>query len=252
MSLAKRVIPCLDVEAGRVVKGVNFTGLRDAGDPAELAARYNDDSADEIVFLDITASSDGRPILLDAVRRTADSVFIPLTVGGGIRNLADIDALLRSGADKVSLNTAALHDPALITAAADRFGEQCMVVAIDAKHTGSGYAVYSHGGRAPARDDAIAWAVEATERGAGELLLTSMDRDGTRAGYDLELTARVVQAVGTPVIASGGAGEPEHMRAVLVESAADAALAASIFHFDSYPVPATKTYLRDHGVEVRT
>ena len=251
MSLTKRVIPCLDVDRGRVVKGINFIKLRDAGDPAELAARYEQDGADEIVVLDITASSEGRPILLDAVRRTADTVFIPLTVGGGIRDLGDIDVLLRCGADKVSLNTAALEQPSLITEAAARFGEQCVVVAIDAKRDGDGYAAYSHGGRRAARTDVAAWAVEATERGAGEILLTSMDRDGTGSGYDIELTTRVGSAVRTPVIASGGAGTPEHLRSALVEGGADAALAASIFHFDAYPVTTTKAYLREHGVEVR-
>ena len=251
MTLAKRVIPCLDVDAGRVVKGVNFVDLRDAGDPAELAARYDADSADELVFLDITASSDARRILLDAVRRTADSVFIPLTVGGGIRSLGDIDVLLRAGADQVSLNTAALRRPQLISEAAQRFGEQCVVVAVDARRAGGGYEVYTHGGRVAAGRDAVDWAREATERGAGEILLTSMDRDGTGAGYDLDLLRDVVAAVPTPVIASGGAGEPEHLRAALDEGGADAALAASIFHFDAFPIPATKQYLREHGVEVR-
>jgi len=251
VTLARRVIPCLDVDAGRVVKGVNFVDLRDAGDPAELAARYDQDGADELVFLDITASSDARSILLDAVRRTADQVFIPVTVGGGIRGLGDIDALLRAGADKVSLNTAALERPGLIGDAAARFGEQCIVVAIDARRDGDGYAVYSHGGRRRADREAVAWAREAVDRGAGELLLTSMDRDGTGAGYDLALVGSVVGAVPTPVIASGGAGEPEHLRQALAEAGADAALAASIFHFAAHPVPATKRYLHEHGVEVR-
>lgn len=251
MTLAKRVIPCLDVDRGRVVKGINFVDLRDAGDPAELAARYDADRADELIFLDITASSDSRDILLDAVRATADSVFIPLTVGGGIRTLADIDVLLRAGADKVSLNTAALASPELVGDAAERFGEQCVVVAIDARRTGDGWMVFSHGGRNDTGRDAVEWAREAAERGAGEILLTSMDRDGTRSGYDLELTAAVAAAVPIPVIASGGAGEPEHLRAVLTEGRADAALAASIFHFDSHPIPATKRYLADAGVEVR-
>ena len=251
MALAKRVIPCLDVDSGHVVKGINFQDLRYAGDPAELAARYDADGADELVFLDISASSEQRSILLDAVRRAADSVYIPLTIGGGIRTLQDIESLLRSGADKVSLNTAALERPALITEAAQRFGEQCVVVAIDAKRNGAGHAVYSHGGRTGTGRDAVAWAREAAERGAGEVLLTSMDRDGTSTGYDLELTRVVVAAVPTPVIASGGAGRPEHLREVLCESGADAALAASIFHYDAFPVPAVKTYLHDHGVEVR-
>ena len=251
MTLARRVIPCLDVDAGRVVKGTQFVDLRDAGDPAELAARYNQDTADELVFLDITASHETRPILLDAVRRTADSVFIPLTVGGGIRSLDDMEALLRAGADKVSLNTSALQDPELITQGAERFGEQCIVVAVDARREGDGWGVYTHGGRHPAGRDAVAWAREATERGAGEILLTSMDRDGTGLGYDIELTRAVAAAVPVPVIASGGAGEPEHLREVLVEGGADAALAASIFHFESHPVPRTKEYLRQHGVPVR-
>jgi cyclase len=252
MALAKRLIPCLDVDSGRVVKGINFVDLRYAGDPAELAARYDADCADELVFLDITASAQRRPILLDAVRRTADSVFIPLTVGGGIRSLADIDSLLRAGADKVSLNTAALERPALITEAAERFGEQCVVVAIDARRDGAHHTVFSHGGRADTGRDAVAWAAEAADRGAGEILLTSMDRDGTGRGYDLELTRAVAVAVPTPVIASGGAGNPEHVREVLSDGAADAALAASIFHYDAYPIPVVKGYLHTHGVAVRT
>jgi imidazole glycerol-phosphate synthase subunit HisF len=251
MTLAKRIIPCLDVIGGRVVKGVAFVDLRDAGDPAELAARYDEDRADELVFLDITASSDGRAILLDAVRRTADRVFIPLTVGGGIRSIADVDVLLRAGADKVSINTAALEAPALIEDAANRFGCQCVVVAIDARRAVSGYEVHSHGGRHATGRTAVEWAREAAERGAGEILLTSMDQDGTKNGYDLALTAAVVAAVDVPVIASGGAGSPEHMRSVLTEAGADAALAASIFHFDAHPVPETKRYLDEHGVDVR-
>ena len=252
MTLARRIIPCLDVDAGRVVKGTQFVDLRDAGDPAELAARYNQDLADELVFLDITASHQTRPILIDAVRRTADSVFIPLTVGGGIRSLDDMEALLRAGADKVSLNTSALQDPALITAGAERFGEQCIVVAVDARREGpQGWRVYTHGGRHPAERDAVEWAREASERGAGEILLTSMDRDGTGDGYDIALTRAVAAAVPVPVIASGGAGEPEHLREVLTDGHADAALAASIFHFDAHPVPRTKEYLRDHGVPIR-
>jgi cyclase len=251
MTLARRVIPCLDVVAGRVMKGVAFVDLRDAGDPAELATRYDQDRADELVFLDITASSDGRAILLDAVRRTADRVFIPLTVGGGIRSIADIDVLLRAGADKVSINTAALEDPSLIERAANRFGCQCVVIAIDARQAGSGHEVYSHGGRRATGRVATEWAREAAERGAGEILLTSMDQDGTGNGYDLDLTASVVAAVDVPVIASGGAGTPEHLRSVLTDGGAAAALAASIFHFDAHPVPATKQYLHDHGVDVR-
>jgi cyclase len=251
MSLAKRIIACLDVDAGRVVKGINFLELRDAGDPAELAARYDADLADELVFLDITASSDDRDILIDVVRRTADNVFIPLTVGGGIRGLDDIDRLLRAGSDKVSLNTAALQRPELIDEAAAHFGEQCIVVAIDARRTERGWAVSSHGGRRDTARDAVEWAREAASRGAGEILLTSMDRDGTRTGYDLALTATVAAAIPVPLIASGGAGEPEHLRAVLTEGGADAALAASIFHFDAHPIPATKRYLQGAGVEVR-
>ena len=251
MTLAKRIIPCLDVDGGRVVKGVNFIDLRDAGDPAELAARYDADRADEIVFLDITASSDGRDILIDAVRRTADTVFIPLTVGGGVRNVDDIDRLLRAGADKVSINSAALQRPGLIEEAARRFGEQCVVVAIDARRAGAGWTVHSHGGRRNTGRDAIGWARQAADRGAGEVLLTSMDRDGTGSGYDLALTRAVAAAVPVPVIASGGAGEPEHLRAVLDEGAADAALAASIFHFDAHPIAETKRYLAAAGVEVR-
>ncbi|HEY8755050.1 MAG TPA: imidazole glycerol phosphate synthase subunit HisF [Candidatus Dormibacteraeota bacterium] len=251
MSLAKRIIACLDVDAGRVVKGINFLELRDAGDPAELAARYDADLADELVFLDITASSDDRDILIDVVRRTADNVFIPLTVGGGIRGLDDIDRLLRAGSDKVSLNTAALQRPELIGEAAAHFGEQCIVVAIDARQGERGWAVSSHGGRRDTGRDAVEWAREAASRGAGEILLTSMDRDGTRSGYDLALTSAVAAAIPIPLIASGGAGEPEHLRAVLTEGGADAALAASIFHFDAHPIPATKRYLQGAGVEVR-
>jgi cyclase len=251
VTLARRVIPCLDVVAGRVMKGVAFEDLRDAGDPAELATRYDQDRADELVFLDITASSDGRAILLDAVQRTADRVFIPLTVGGGIRSIADIDVLLRAGADKVSINTAALDDPALIEAAANRFGCQCVVIAIDAKWAGGGHEVYSHGGRRATGRMAVDWAREVAERGAGEILLTSMDRDGTGSGYDLDLTGAVVEAVDVPVIASGGAGSPEHLRSVFAGAGAAAALAASIFHFDAHPIPDTKRYLHDHGVEVR-
>ncbi len=251
MTLAKRIIPCLDVDHGRVVKGINFVELRDAGDPAELAARYDADRADELVFLDITASSESRDILLDAVRATADAVFIPLTVGGGIRGLGDIDTLLRAGADKVSLNTAALASPDLIGEAAARFGEQCVVVAIDARRGSEGWRVYSHGGRHDIGRDAGEWAHEAVDRGAGEILLTSMDRDGTGAGYDVALTAAISSAVSVPVIASGGAGKPEHLRAVLTEGGADAALAATIFHFDSYPIPATKRYLAEAGIEMR-
>jgi len=251
MPLARRIIPCLDVDAGRVVKGTQFVDLRDAGDPAELAARYDGDGADELVFLDITASHEQRAILLDAVRRTADSVFIPLTVGGGVRTLDDIEQLLRAGADKVSLNTAALDDPALIASGADRFGEQCIVVAIDARREADCFGVYTHGGRRPTGRDAVAWAREAVDRGAGEILLTSMDRDGTGSGYDLELTRTVSRAVAVPVIASGGAGHPDHLREAFTEGEADAALAASIFHFGRFPIPETKRLLAAAGVPVR-
>ena len=251
MTLAKRVIPCLDVTDGRVVKGVNFVDLRDAGDPAELATRYDADGADELVFLDIAASPDGRSILLDAVRRTAESVFIPLTVGGGIRTVDDIDLLLRTGADKVSLNTAALDDPQLITAGAQRFGEQCIVVAIDARRESDGWHVFSHGGRRDAGRDAVDWARQAAGRGAGEILLTSMDRDGTGDGYDIELTRAVADAVAVPVIASGGAGGPGDLAIALTEGGAEAALAASIFHFNAFPVPVTKAALAAAGVPVR-
>jgi cyclase len=251
VTLARRVIPCLDVDHGRVVKGTRFVDLRDAGDPAELAARYDADLADEIVFLDITASHEEREILLDAVRRTADQVFVPLTVGGGVRGLGDVDSLLRAGADKVSLNTAALADPGLISAAAERFGEQCIVVAIDAKRDGEGWGVYVRGGRQPVGRDAVQWACESVERGAGELLLTSMDRDGSQDGYELELTRAVSDSVPVPVIASGGAGHPRHLVDALLEGHADAVLAASIFHFDAYPVPAVKRYLRENGIPVR-
>ncbi|MFN2568301.1 MAG: imidazole glycerol phosphate synthase subunit HisF [Candidatus Dormibacteria bacterium] len=251
MTLARRIIPCLDVDRGRVVKGMRFVDIRDAGDPAELAAHYDSDGADEIVFLDITASHQGRGTLLDAVRRTADQLFIPLTVGGGVRSLDDMDTLLRAGSDKVALNTAALASPKLITAGSRRFGEQCIVVAIDARREGDGWGVYVQGGRQAAGRSAVEWACEAVERGAGELLLTSMDEDGCHQGYDLELTRAVSDRVPVPVIASGGAGTPEHLRAALVEGHADAALAASIFHYDRFPVPVAKAYLRDHGVEVR-
>ena len=252
--LARRVIPCLDVTAGRVVKGTKFLDLRDAGDPVELAALYDRGGADELVFLDITASSDARDILIDVVRDTSDQVFIPLTVGGGVRSTADMGGLLESGADKTAVNTAALDRPERLGEGAALFGAQCVVLAIDARRRpeGAGWTVYSHGGRHDTGRDAVDWAVEGAERGAGEILLTSMDRDGTHDGYDLELTAAVAAAVPVPVIASGGAGAPEHMRAALVEGRADAALAASIFHFGEYSIEATKAYLREHQVPVRT
>jgi len=239
---AKRVIPCLDVDAGRVVKGVRFVELRDAGDPAELAAAYDQAGADELVFLDITASSEERDILFDAVSRTADQVFIPLTVGGGVRSTDDMQQLLSHGADKVAVNTAALEDPELITRGAEIFGSQCVVVAIDARRRpeASGWEVFSHGGRREAGRDAVAWAREAEERGAGEILLTSMDRDGTKNGYDLELTAAVSQAVRLPVIASGGAGSAAHMFEALTTGGAEAALAASVFHFGELTIGQVK------------
>jgi cyclase len=253
--LAKRIIPCLDVDKGRVVKGVNFVGLRDAGDPVEIARRYEADGADELVFLDITASHERRDILLDVVRSTAEQVFMPLTVGGGVRTLADCRALLKAGADKVSINSAAVRDPDFVAAAARRFGAQCIVVAIDPKRRVVDgrplWDVHVHGGRVATGLDAVAWARQVERRGAGEILLTVMDADGTRQGYDIEITRAVADAVGIPVIASGGAGSPEHIREVLAEGRADAALAASIFHFSEFSVAQTKAYLAAHGVPVR-
>jgi imidazole glycerol-phosphate synthase subunit HisF len=250
---AKRVIPCLDVTEGRVVKGIRFVDLRDAGDPAELAAAYDREGADEIVFLDITATSDARKILLDAVARTADQVFIPLAVGGGVRSVEDMGELLMHGADKVSVNSAALKDPNLITRCAEVFGSQCVLLAIDARRRedGPGWEVYSHGGRRPTGRDAVEWAALAEEMGAGEILLTSMDRDGTHGGYDLELTAAVSGAVRLPVIASGGAGSARHMYEAMTEGGADAALAASIFHFGELSIPDVKRDLIRMGLEVR-
>ena len=250
---AKRVIPCLDVDAGRVVKGVRFVGLRDAGDPAELASYYDREGADELVFLDITASSEERSILLDVVARTADQVFIPLTVGGGVRSVEDVQELLTHGADKVSLNTAALAEPELITHCAEVFGSQCVVLAIDARRRDEGEAweVYSHGGRRATGRDAIEWAREGERLGAGEILLTSMDRDGTLDGYDIELVAAVSSGVRLPVIASGGAGSAEHMRKALTEGGAEAALAASIFHFGTLTIGQVKEELARAGLEVR-
>jgi cyclase len=255
--LAKRIIPCLDVKGGRVVKGIRFVDLRDAGDPVEAARAYDAQGADELVFLDITASHEERQIMLDVVRRTAEGIYMPLTVGGGVRSVDDVRALLRAGADKVSLNTAALARPEVIRDAAERFGSQCIVVAIDARREGTcadgspRWGVYTHGGRHPAGRDAIEWACEATAFGAGEILLTSMDRDGTKDGYDLELTRAISTAVSVPVIASGGAGSLEHLYEGLVEGAADAALAASIFHFGTYTIAEVKRYLADRGVDVR-
>ena len=251
--LARRVIPCLDVTDGRVVKGISFVDLRDAGDPVEMAAFYDREGADELVFLDITASSDSRRTMTAVVERTADQVFIPLTVGGGVRSVGDMRELLSAGADKVSVNTAAIADPALIAAGAHVFGSQCIVVAIDARREahGSGWGVYTHGGRRPAGLDAVAWATEAVARGAGELLLTSMDQDGTRDGYDLALLAAVAGAVNVPVIASGGAGTLDHLVEALAPGRADAVLAASIFHFGEYRVRHAKEHLARRGVPVR-
>jgi cyclase len=256
--LAKRIVPCLDVKDGRVVKGVRFVDLRDAGDPVEAALAYDAQGADELVFLDITASHEARDIMLDVVRRTAEGIYMPLTVGGGIRSVDDVRRLLRAGADKVSLNTAALERPAVIREAVERFGSQCIVVAIDARREPgradepSRWGVYTHGGRRPAGRDALEWAREVVALGAGEILLTSMDRDGTKDGYDLELTRGVSQSVSVPVIASGGAGSLEHLYEGLVDGCADAALAASIFHFGTHTIAEAKAYLRGRGVEVRS
>jgi cyclase len=249
--LAKRVIPCLDVDGGRVVKGVRFVNLRDAGDPAELAAVYDREGADELVFLDITASAERRPTLEEAVWRTAGEVFIPLTVGGGIRSVDDARRMLRAGADKVAVNTAAVQDPGLVGRLAERFGRQCVVVAIDARRREQGWEVYTHGGRTPTGLDAVAWAERAAELGAGEILLTSVDRDGTTEGFDVELTRAVSRAVSVPVIASGGAGRVEHFVQVLTEGEADAALAASVFHFGVLRIRDVKAALRARGVPVR-
>ena len=251
--LAKRIIPCLDVKDGRVVKGVQFVNLRDAGDPVEAAMAYDAQHADELVFLDITASHENRKIMLDVVSRTAEGIYMPLTVGGGIRGIDDVRALLRAGADKVSLNTAALERPALIREAAERFGSQCIVVAIDARRDAGtdAWTVFTHGGRRPTGRDAVEWAREASRLGAGEILLTSMDRDGTKDGYDLELTRAITTAVDIPVIASGGAGSLEHLWEGVVEGGADAVLAASIFHFGLHTIAEAKAYLRERGVAVR-
>ncbi len=249
--LAKRIIPCLDVKDGRVVKGINFEGLRDAGDPVECAARYEQQGADEVVFLDITAAVEQRDTLVHLVERTSAAVFIPFTVGGGIRTVQDIERVLLAGADKVSLNTAALHDPTLITRGAEPFGSQCIVVAIDVKRSNGAWQVFSHGGRTPTGRDALEWSREVVERGAGELLVTSIDSDGTQAGYDIELLARLAELVSVPVIASGGAGSLDDFRQALQEGSADAALAASVFHYGTYTVGEVKRYLAEHQVPVR-
>jgi len=251
MPLAKRVIPCLDVTAGRVVKGVNFVGLRDAGDPVEIAARYDGEGADEVCFLDITASSDERDMLLHVVEAVAERVFIPLTVGGGVRQVGDVRRLLNAGADKVSINTAAVQNPQLVREAADIVGCQCIVVAIDAKKNGASWQVYTHGGRKPTGLDAVDWARRMAEAGAGEILLTSMDRDGTRDGFDLALTRAVSEAVSVPVIASGGVGSMEHLAEGVLEGGADAVLAASVFHFGDFTVRQAKEHMRTRGIEVR-
>jgi len=250
--LTKRIIPCLDVTAGRVVKGTKFLELRDAGDPVECAKAYDAQGADELVFLDITASSDNRATMVDVVERTASECFMPLTVGGGIRTVDDMRTMLNAGADKVSINTSALQRPALIREGAERFGSQCIVVAIDARRRPQGgWTVYTHGGRNPTELEAVAWAKQAEDLGAGEILLTSMDADGTKAGYDMDLVRAVSSAVGIPVIASGGAGQLEHMADVLLHAGADAVLAASIFHFGEYTVADVKNFLASRGVPVR-
>ena len=251
--LTKRIIPCLDVHNGRVVKGTKFLQLRDAGDPVECAVAYNDQGADELVFLDITASSDERKTMVDVVARTAERCFMPLTVGGGIRSAADVRLMLQAGADKVSVNTAAIAQPDLIDDTSRQFGSQCIVLAIDARRRrdGPGWEVFTHGGRNPAGLDAVEWAREGVRRGAGEILLTSMDCDGTKNGYDIPLTRAIADAVPVPVIASGGVGTLDHLREGIVAGHADAVLAASIFHFGEFTIPAAKAYLAGHGIEVR-
>ncbi|OIO37308.1 MAG: imidazole glycerol phosphate synthase subunit HisF [Candidatus Omnitrophica bacterium CG1_02_49_10] len=249
--LAKRIIPCLDVKDGRVVKGVKFIDLKDAGDPVEVAGAYDKDGADEIVFLDITASFEDRDIMIDVVSRTAESVFMPLTVGGGIRGIDDIRALLKAGADKISINTAAVKSPDLIRRSSERFGSQCIVIAIDAKRHKKSWQVYVNGGRTPVDMDAVKWAKEAESLGAGEILLTSMDSDGTKDGYDIALTRAVSEGVNIPVIASGGAGALKHLLDVFKDGKADAALAASIFHYKEFTIGQAKAYLKDNGVEIR-
>jgi imidazole glycerol-phosphate synthase subunit HisF len=249
--LAKRIIPCLDVDKGRVVKGVKFQNLRDAGDPVEVAKSYEEQSADELVFLDITASAEERKIMIEVVQRVAETVFIPFTVGGGVSSLEDIRRLLSAGADKVSINTAAVKNPQLIYESAKRFGSQCIVVAIDAKRSERGWEVYIHGGRTPTGLDAVEWAKRVEGLGAGEILLTSMDADGTKKGYDIELCRAVASAVSIPVIASGGAGAMEHFYEVFTQTNVDAALAASLFHFKEVSIPELKAYLKNKGVHVR-
>jgi cyclase len=253
MTLAKRIIPCLDVTGGRVVKGVNFVELRDAGDPIEIAARYNEQGADELTFLDITASSDGRDLILPIIEAVASQVFIPLTVGGGVRSVGDVRRLLNAGADKVSFNTTAVAQPEVIRAASDKYGAQCIVVAIDAKKReyGEGWNVYTHGGRKNTGLDAVAWARKMAEMGAGEILLTSMDRDGTKSGFDLALTRAVSDAVGIPVIASGGVGNLQHLADGIREGGADAVLAASIFHYGEFTVGQAKALMAGQGIPVR-
>ncbi len=250
--LTKRIIPCLDVKDGRVVKGINFVELRDAGDPVEQASTYDHQGADEICFLDISASPDGKATMIDVVKRTADCVFVPLTVGGGVRTADDARKLLDAGADKVGINTAAIRTPELVNQTARRFGNQAIVVAVDAKRRDDGsYEIYSHGGRTPEGHDAVQWCRQMADRGAGEILLTSMDRDGTGKGYELHLTRTIAEAVSIPVIASGGVGTLEHLHAGVTEGGADAILAASIFHYGQYSIPQVKRYLHDHGVAVR-
>jgi cyclase len=251
MSDLKRIIPCLDVDRGRVVKGTNFVDIRDAGDPVELARHYDEGGADELVFLDITASHEGRDTIVELARRTADNVFIPFTIGGGIRSVADAQAVLDAGADKVAVNSAALNRPELLTEMSEVFGSQCVVLAIDARREDDHYGVYLNGGRVPTGRDAVRWAVEATRLGAGEILLTSMDRDGTSDGYELELTAAVADATDVPVIASGGAGELGHLAEAISEGRADAVLCASIFHYGTYTIEQAKEHLAMHGIPVR-
>ena len=256
MGLAKRIIPCMDVDAGRVVKGVQFVDIRDAGDPVEIARRYDKEGADELTFLDITASSDQRETMVHVVEQVAGEVFIPLTVGGGIREIADIQRMLNAGADKIGINTAAVFNPEFVKQAADRFGSQCIVVAIDARRVSAGdeasrWEIYTHGGRKPTGIDAVEWAQRMVAFGAGEILLTSMDRDGTRDGFDIELTHAISEAVDVPVIASGGVGTLDHLAEGVIEGKADAVLAASIFHFGEYSVGEAKQHMADRGIEVR-